>query len=182
MLFRSLKGGDPFVFGRGGEELEVLAAHGVSFSVVPGVTAAVACGAYAGIPLTHRDHARGVRFVTAHCRTALDAVDWPSLARETDTLAVYMGVGSVARIEAELLAHGRAADTPVAFIENGSRPEQRVVIGSLRNATSLAEREAVKSPALMIIGSVVTLAGSLAWFGQGPILPEAQPGAERRRA
>ena len=176
-----LKGGDPFVFGRGGEELEVLAAHGVPFSVVPGVTAAVACGAYAGIPLTHRDHARGVRFVTAHCRTALDAVDWPSLARETDTLAVYMGVGSVARIEAELLAHGRAADTPVAFIENGSRPEQRVVVGSLQGATALAERERIGSPALLIIGSVVSLAPTLSWFGMAPSVDTA-PAVERRRA
>ena len=164
-----LKGGDPFVFGRGGEELEALVAAGVAYTVVPGVTAAVACGAYAGIPLTHRDHARGVRFVTAHCRTALDGVDWRSLARDGDTLAVYLGVGSVARVEQELLAHGKAGSTPVAFIENGTRVEQRVILGTLAGAAALAQRTSVQSPALLVIGAVAALARDLAWFGAPPI-------------
>ena len=164
-----LKGGDPFVFGRGGEEIEVLAAHGIAYRVVPGVTAAVACGAYAGIPLTHRDHARGVRLVTAHCQSALDAVDWASLARERDTLAIYMGVGSVQRVEAELLAHGQSPTTPVAFVENGTRADQRVIVGTLRGSAALAAEAAVKSPALLIIGAVAALAPTLSWFGDAPI-------------
>jgi uroporphyrin-III C-methyltransferase/precorrin-2 dehydrogenase/sirohydrochlorin ferrochelatase len=177
-----LKGGDPFVFGRGGEEIEVLAALRIPYSVVPGVTAAIACGAYAGIPLTHRDHARGVRFVTAHCKSALDSVDWASLAHEKDTLAVYMGVGSISRIEAELLAHGSDPETPVAFIENGSRPEQRVVVGTLAGAHALAAREQIGSPALLIIGSVVSLAERLAWFGATPVIDRANDRLKRRCA
>lgn len=164
-----LKGGDPFVFGRGGEEIETLVAHGIRYSIVPGVTAAVACGAYAGIPLTHRDHSRGVRFVTAHVKSALDAVDWPSLARESDTLAIYMGVSSIERVQQELLAHGKAADTPIAFVENGTRPEQRVLIGTLSGAIDLANRAQVRSPALLIIGAVAALATELAWFGSAPL-------------
>jgi uroporphyrin-III C-methyltransferase/precorrin-2 dehydrogenase/sirohydrochlorin ferrochelatase len=177
-----LKGGDPFVFGRGGEEIEVLAAHGIPYSVVPGVTAAIACGAYAGIPLTHRDHARGVRFVTAHCKSALDAVDWASLARERDTLAIYMGVGSVQRIEAELLAHGQSPTTPVAFIENGTRVDQRVIVGSLEGAAALASQAAVKSPALLIIGAVAALAPTLNWYGDAPILDASLAPTQRLRA
>ena len=137
--------------------------------MVPGVTAAVACGAYAGIPLTHRDHARGVRLVTAHCQSALDAVDWASLARERDTLAIYMGVGSVQRVEAELLAHGQSPTTPVAFVENGTRADQRVIVGTLRGSAALAAEAAVKSPALLIIGAVAALAPTLSWFGDAPI-------------
>ncbi len=167
-----LKGGDPFVFGRGGEEIETLVAHGIAYSIVPGVTAAVACGAYAGIPLTHRDHSRGVRFVTAHVKSALDAVDWPSLARESDTLAIYMGVSSIERVQQELLAHGKAADTPIAFVENGTRPEQRVLIGMLSGAIDLANRAQVRSPALLIIGAVAALATELAWFGAAPLTAE----------
>ena len=176
-----LKGGDPFVFGRGGEELEVLAKHGISFAVVPGVTAAVACGAYAGIPLTHRDHARGVRFVTAHCRSAMDDVDWSSLARERDTLAIYMGVASVDRIERELLTHGKDPSTPIAFIENGTRPNQRVIIGTLGTAAERAREAAVGSPALLVIGSVAALATDLAWFGQSPDAPALQRAEPVRR-
>jgi uroporphyrin-III C-methyltransferase/precorrin-2 dehydrogenase/sirohydrochlorin ferrochelatase len=143
-------------------------AQGIPYSVVPGVTAAIACGAYAGIPLTHRDHARGVRFVTADCKSALDAVDWASLARERDTLAIYMGVGSVQRVEAELLAHGQLPTTPVAFIENGTRADQRVIIGTLEGAAALAAQAGVKSPALLIIGAVAALAPSLNWVWRCP--------------
>jgi len=163
-----LKGGDPFIFGRGGEELEVLRAAGIPYAVVPGITAAVAAGAYAGIPLTHRDHARGVRLVTAHCRTALDAVDWPSLARERDTLVVYMGVGTVARLEAELLRHGKDPATPIAFVENATRPEQRVLRGTLQDASRLAAEAQLVSPALLVIGSVTGFAETLHWFAAAP--------------
>jgi uroporphyrin-III C-methyltransferase/precorrin-2 dehydrogenase/sirohydrochlorin ferrochelatase len=164
-----LKGGDPFVFGRGGEELEFLRAHGIPYEVVPGVTAALACAAYAGVPLTHRDHAQSVRLVTAHCRGSRDTLDWAALARERQTLAVYMGVGELATLREQLLAHGRAASTPFALVENGSRPEQRVVTGTLATLPERAAAHAVRSPALLILGEVAALAGALAWFGQPPL-------------
>ncbi|MEO9000861.1 MAG: siroheme synthase CysG [Rhodanobacter sp.] len=164
-----LKGGDPFVFGRGGEEMEFLRAHDIPYEVVPGITAAVACAAYAGIPLTHRDHAQSVRFVTAHCRSSLDSLDWAALAQERQTLAVYMGVGELAALQAQLIEHGRAAATPFALIENGSRAEQRVVTGTLANLHERASAHVVQSPALLILGEVAALAQSLAWFGQPPL-------------
>lgn len=166
-----LKGGDPFIFGRGGEELEALRAHGIPFDVVPGITAALACGAYAGIPLTHREHAQSVRFVTAHCQRGSDGVitdtlDWPSLARDRQTLVFYMGVAQLETIRAQLLRHGRAANTPFALIENGSRPEQRVVTGTLAELPERAAAFAVRSPALLVVGEVAGLAGQLHWFGE----------------
>ena len=164
-----LKGGDPFVFGRGGEELERLRAHGIPYEVVPGITAAVACAAYAGVPLTHRDHAQSVRLLTAHCRGSNDSLDWPALARERQTLAVYMGVSELGTVQAQLLAHGRAPSTPFALVENGSRPQQRVVTGTLARLQELAVAHAVRSPALLILGEVAALASSLAWFGAPPI-------------
>ena len=164
-----LKGGDPFVFGRGGEELEFLRAHGIPYEVVPGVTAAVACAAYAGVPLTHRDHAQSVRFVTAHCRSSLDTLDWVALAKERQTLAVYMGVAELGTLQTRLIAHGRAASTPFALVENGSRPEQRVVTGTLAHLAERALSHGVSSPALLILGEVASLATSLAWFGQPPL-------------
>jgi uroporphyrin-III C-methyltransferase/precorrin-2 dehydrogenase/sirohydrochlorin ferrochelatase len=163
-----LKGGDPFVFGRGGEELEYLAAHRVPFEVVPGITAAVACGAYAGIPLTHRDHAQSVRLVTAHCGDSVDTLDWPSLARERQTLAFYMGVASMDHIASKLAEHGRAGSTPVAVVENGSRPGQRVLLLRLDELKDLATRARVSSPALLFVGEVAALAGTLHWFGSAP--------------
>ena len=164
-----LKGGDPFVFGRGGEELEFLRQHGIPFEVVPGITAAVACAAYAGVPLTHRDHAQSVRFVTAHCQSSRDTLDWPALAQERQTLAVYMGVAELPALQARLLEHGRAAATPFALVENGSRPDQRVVTGSLANLAERAAAHAVRSPALLILGEVAVLASTLAWFGSAPL-------------
>ena len=164
-----LKGGDPFVFGRGGEELEALRAAGIDYEVVPGITAAAACAAYAGIPLTHRDHAQSVRLVTAHARDSVDTLDWPALAQERQTLAFYMGVARLDVVQAQLLAHGRAADTPFALVENGSRPEQRVVTGTLTDLSQLARRHAVQSPALLIVGEVAALAGTLHWFGAAPL-------------
>jgi uroporphyrin-III C-methyltransferase/precorrin-2 dehydrogenase/sirohydrochlorin ferrochelatase len=163
-----LKGGDPFVFGRGGEELEVLARHGIPFEVVPGITAALACGAYAGVPLTHRDHAQSLRIVTAHCGDSAAALDWASLAQPRQTLALYMGVAALGTVGAQLLAHGRDPRTPVAVVENGSRPGQRVTLATLDSLDDLARRGAVESPALLIVGEVAELAASLHWFGEPP--------------
>lgn len=164
-----LKGGDPFVFGRGGEELEVLRAHGIDYEVVPGITAALACAAYAGVPLTHREHAQSVRLVTVHHRDSLDTVDWANLAAEHQTLAVYMGVAALDTVQAKLIAHGRAASTPFALVENGSRPEQRVVTGTLGELAATARTHAVASPALLIVGEVAAFANSLHWFGDAPL-------------
>ncbi|AUV14335.1 MULTISPECIES: siroheme synthase CysG [Aeromonas] len=160
-----LKGGDPFIFGRGGEELETLVGSGIGFQVVPGITAASGCAAYAGIPLTHRDHAQSVRFVTAHGKGGAQDLDWPLLAKDRQTLVFYMGLSSCATIREQLLAHGKAGDTPVALIERGTQPSQRVIRGTLDQLPALAV--GVESPALIMVGSVVTLADQLAWFGQG---------------
>jgi uroporphyrin-III C-methyltransferase/precorrin-2 dehydrogenase/sirohydrochlorin ferrochelatase len=164
-----LKGGDPFVFGRGGEELEFLRSHGIAYEVLPGITAAVACAAYAGIPLTHRDHSASLRIVTAHCQSAIDSVDWRTLARQRETLAIYMAVSTVERVQVELLRHGRSPDTAIAFVENGSRPEQRVVLGTLGEMVSLARSHRIKSPALLFVGAVAALAARLHWFGAMPL-------------
>jgi uroporphyrin-III C-methyltransferase / precorrin-2 dehydrogenase / sirohydrochlorin ferrochelatase len=164
-----LKGGDGFIFGRGGEELEFLRAHDIGFEVVPGITAALACAAYAGIPLTHRNHSQSVRFITAHAKEENDGLDWACFAREKQTLAFYMGVSGLERVRSRLLAHGRAASTPCALVENGSRPEQRVVIGTLDDLPALARRHDVHSPALLFIGEVAALAGQLHWFGAAPL-------------
>ncbi|HHO0882975.1 siroheme synthase CysG [Aeromonas hydrophila] len=160
-----LKGGDPFIFGRGGEELETLVGSGVGFQVVPGITAASGCAAYAGIPLTHRDHAQSVRFVTAHGKGGARDLDWPLLARDKQTLVFYMGLSSCATIREQLMAHGKGGDTPVALIERGTQPSQRIIRGTLDQLPELAV--GVESPALIMVGSVVTLADQLAWFGQG---------------
>ncbi|HJU38563.1 MAG TPA: uroporphyrinogen-III C-methyltransferase, partial [Tahibacter sp.] len=164
-----LKGGDPFVFGRGGEELEFLRARGIAYEVVPGITAAAACAAYAGVPLTHRDHAQSVRLVTAHCKDSLDTLDWRALAAGRQTLAVYMGVAGLDGFAARLIDHGRAASTPAALVENGSRREQRVVIGRLDDIAQLARDHAVRSPALLIVGEVAALGERLHWHGAKPV-------------
>ncbi|MFM5531134.1 siroheme synthase CysG [Aeromonas veronii] len=161
-----LKGGDPFIFGRGGEELETLVGTGIGFQVVPGITAASGCAAYAGIPLTHRDHAQSVRFVTAHGKGGARDLDWPLLAKDKQTLVFYMGLSSCATIREQLLAHGKAGNTPVALIERGTQPCQRVIRGTLDELPALAV--GVESPALIMVGSVVTLADRLAWFGEAP--------------
>ncbi|MBB5215035.1 siroheme synthase CysG [Parapusillimonas granuli] len=160
-----LKGGDAFVFGRGGEELEFLREQGIPYEVVPGITAALACAAYAGIPLTHRHHAQSVRLVTAHCRDDAQVDDWHALAREKQTLAFYMGAGRLEFLSAQLIAHGRSEDTPFAIIENGSRAGQRVLHGRLGELADAARRHAVKSPAILLVGEVCALAPQLEWFG-----------------
>ncbi|WP_421233906.1 siroheme synthase CysG [Aeromonas jandaei] len=161
-----LKGGDPFIFGRGGEELETLVGTGIGFQVVPGITAASGCAAYAGIPLTHRDHAQSVRFVTAHGKGGARDLDWPLLAKDKQTLVFYMGLSSCATIREQLLAHGKGGDTPVALVERGTQPCQRVIRGTLDELPALAV--GIESPALIMVGSVVTLADQLAWFGAAP--------------
>ncbi|MEO8670645.1 MAG: siroheme synthase CysG [Tahibacter sp.] len=172
-----LKGGDPFVFGRGGEELEFLRAHDIAYEVVPGITAALACAAYAGIPLTHRDHAQSVRFATAHCAQSLDALDWPSLAAERQTLALYMGVASLDTLRTKLIAHGRSRSTPFALIENGSRPNQRVVLGILSELPEVAKANAIQSPALLLLGEVTALGADLHWYGAAPLQSRSRPQA-----
>lgn len=161
-----LKGGDPFIFGRGGEEVEELVKENIPFQVVPGITAAAGCSAYAGIPLTHRDYAQSVQFVTGHCRKDGKTPDWEALAKPNQTLLVYMGLINSSDIQHELVQQGRDPNTPVALVENGTRPEQRVVTGTLGNLVELIESHKVKSPALIVIGEVVALQSKLAWFGE----------------
>ena len=153
-----LKGGDPFVFGRGGEELERLRAAGVSAAVIPGITAATGCAASAGLPLTHRDHASAVTFVTGHGVNGEPDVDWAALSGSRHTLVVYMGVSRAGSLAAQLIEHGRAPETPVAIIENGTRPEERVIVGTLATIPSLLRTAQVGAPALIVIGEVAALA------------------------
>ncbi|GKW49500.1 uroporphyrinogen-III C-methyltransferase [Halomonas sp. NCCP-2165] len=159
-----LKGGDPFIFGRGGEELETLVEAGVAFEVIPGVTAAAGCGAYAGIPLTHRDHAQSVRFVTGHLKDGSCDLDWPALARPGQTLVFYMGLGSLEIIRARLQEHGLPGDTPLALVEQGTTARQRVHRGTLASLPEALRSGAVRPPTLIIVGSVVRLHDRLAWF------------------
>jgi uroporphyrin-III C-methyltransferase/precorrin-2 dehydrogenase/sirohydrochlorin ferrochelatase len=174
-----LKGGDPFVFGRGGEELEFLRAHDIAFEVIPGITAAVACAAYAGIPLTHRDHAQSLRLVTAHCKDSLDTLDWQALAQDKQTLAVYMGVAGLEKVRERLLLAGVDPHLPFALVENGSRPQQRVITGMLASLPESARHHRVQSPALLILGEVAALADSLHWFGAAPLTSPARPAASQ---
>ncbi|WP_022941380.1 siroheme synthase CysG [Psychromonas hadalis] len=157
-----LKGGDSFIFGRGGEELEELVEAGVAFQVVPGITAASGCSAYAGIPLTHRDYAQSVTFVTGHRKENGQQLDWQALASKNQTLVVYMGLIQSQEIQTQLLHFGRGADTPVALINKGTSADQHVVIGTLSELTQLGG--GLKGPTLMIIGEVVSLANKLAWY------------------
>ncbi|HUB89005.1 MAG TPA: siroheme synthase CysG [Dyella sp.] len=161
-----LKGGDSFVFGRGGEELEFLREHGIAYEVIPGITAALACAAYSGVPLTHRAHAQSVRLVTAHCQQSFNTLDWSELAQERQTLAIYMGVSQLDVLTEQLLAHGRAADTPFALIENGSLPQQRTLTGTLHALPVLAARHAICAPALLILGEVAAQAAVAHWYGE----------------
>jgi len=160
-----LKGGDPFIFGRGGEELEELVAMGIDFQVVPGVTAASGCGVYAGIPLTHRDYAQSVRFVTGHMQQdgSLN-LDWKSLASPNQTLVFYMGLATLETISTNLTNHGMPASTPVALIEKGTTYQQRVVISYLAQIGEVVARESMVPPTLVIVGEVVGLASKLKWF------------------
>jgi uroporphyrin-III C-methyltransferase/precorrin-2 dehydrogenase/sirohydrochlorin ferrochelatase len=159
-----LKGGDPFIFGRGGEEIEALAARGVAFEIVPGVTAAAGAAAYAGIPLTHRDYAQTCVFATGHLKDGSAELDWDALARPRQTVVIYMGVGALAQICAGLVAHGLPAGMPAALVEKATWPGQRVIEGTLASLPAAAAAAAVKPPALLIVGEVVRLRERLAWF------------------
>ncbi len=160
-----LKGGDPFIFGRGGEEALALARHNIPFEVVPGITAAQACAAYAGIPLTHRGLARGVQFITGHRKNNEALVIDPADVADADqTLVVYMGLANLPQIVKDLVAAGRAADTPAAIVERGTTSRQRNIITRLDCLQKAVEQNAVQSPAMLIIGPVVSLAEQLDWF------------------
>ncbi len=158
-----LKGGDPFIFGRGGEEIEELSAAGIPFQVVPGITAASGCASYAGIPLTHRDYAQSVRFVTGHLKDGSIDLPWPELVHPTQTVVFYMGLTGLTYICEQLIAHGRAAATPAALIERGTLPEQKVSVGTLQDLPAIVARENVKPPTLIIVGEVVSLRERLNW-------------------
>ncbi|MEQ1913700.1 MAG: siroheme synthase CysG [Sideroxydans sp.] len=159
-----LKGGDPFIFGRGGEEIETLAAEGIAFQVVPGITAASGVASYAGIPLTHRDHAQSCIFVTGHLKDGTMNLDWDALARPKQTVVVYMGLRGLDTLCAELVKHGMPDTTPIAIVQHGTQPTQRVITGTLATLPAIAEREKPQAPTLIIIGGVVTLREKLAWF------------------
>jgi uroporphyrin-III C-methyltransferase/precorrin-2 dehydrogenase/sirohydrochlorin ferrochelatase len=169
-----LKGGDPFIFGRGGEELEALSKAQISFSVIPGVTAAAGCAAYAGIPLTHRDYAHSVTFVTAHADKDGWEPDWLALAKPGTTAVFYMGLARVEHIAAQLVAHGAAATLPAAIIAQGTLQDQRVITGTLASIAEVTAASNVQSPALLVVGEVVSLQRRLAWFNSAAPLEASQ--------
>ena len=160
-----LKGGDPFIFGRGGEEIQELFAAGVAFQVVPGITAAPGCSAYAGIPLTHRDYAQSVRFLTGHLKEGSPELPWKELVYENQTLVLYMGLVGLEKICAQLIAHGQRPNMPVALISKGTTPEQKVVVGTLADIASKVSEYQIQAPTLTIIGEVVSLREQLQWQG-----------------
>lgn len=159
-----LKGGDPFVFGRGGEEIETLVDSGIPFEVVPGVTAAAGCAAYAGIPLTHREHAQAVAFATGHLKDGTINLDWPSLARPRLTVVFYMGIGGLAEICRQMIAHGLPPDHPAAVVQNGTTSRQRVLTADLATLPARVDAAGITTPALIIVGTVVSLQQKLAWY------------------
>ncbi|MEQ1629861.1 MAG: glycosyl transferase family protein [Gallionella sp.] len=167
-----LKGGDPFIFGRGGEEIETLAQHRISFEVVPGITAASGVSAYAGIPLTHRDHAQSCVFVTGHLKDGSMNLDWDALARPHQTVVVYMGLLGVETLCAKLVDHGMDATTPAALIQQGTTENQRVLSGTLSTLPEIVQREKPQAPTLIIVGGVVSLRDKLNWFSTNSVVKE----------
>ncbi|OFW79688.1 MAG: uroporphyrinogen-III C-methyltransferase, partial [Acinetobacter sp. RIFCSPHIGHO2_12_41_5] len=158
-----LKGGDPFIFGRGGEEIQELFAAGVPFQVVPGITAASGCSAYAGIPLTHRAYAQSVRFLTGHLKEGSPELPWDELVYQNQTLVLYMGLVGLEKICEKLIEHGQRPDMPVALISKGTTPEQKVLVGTLADIASKVEENHIQAPTLTIIGDVVSLREQLQW-------------------
>ncbi|MGP4973091.1 uroporphyrinogen-III C-methyltransferase [Psychrobacter alimentarius] len=161
-----LKGGDPFIFGRGGEEIESLRAHGVPYQVVPGITAANAAASYAGIPLTHRDHSQSVRFVTGFLKAGAPNSNFKNFLNTDETVVFYMGLHSLARLTEGLIEAGRSADTPIAIVSNASMPNQQVLTGTLETIVAKQEEEQLPTPALLIMGDVVSLHHDLSWYNQ----------------
>ncbi|MFK8020042.1 MAG: siroheme synthase CysG [Pseudomonadales bacterium] len=159
-----LKGGDPFIFGRGGEEIEHLAQHNINFQVVPGITAASGCACYAGIPLTHRDHAQSVRFVTGHLKNGSPNLPWHEFIDAHQTLVFYMSLVGLPDISARMIEHGRSPDTPTALIQQGTTSKQRVISGTLAEIPALAKQHKIQAPTITIVGSVVELREKLTWF------------------
>ncbi|MBU9722574.1 MULTISPECIES: uroporphyrinogen-III C-methyltransferase [Bacillaceae] len=162
-----LKGGDPTIFGRVGEEAEHCRAYDVPFEIVPGITSGIAATAYAGIPLTHRDFSSSCAFITAHKRTdggEKKEIQWDKLATSIDTLVFYMGVGNIRMIKEKLITHGRSPDTPVALVRWGTTTEQETIVGTLKNIVEEVEKKQFKSPAIIVVGEVVQLREKIAWF------------------
>ena len=170
-----LKGGDPFVFGRGGEEIEALVAHDIPFEVVPGITAATGIAAYAGIPLTHRDCAHSVTFVTGHLKDGTMNLDWPALARPGQTVVIYMGLLGLPILCRELVAHGLPPTTPAAIVQQGTTAQQRVVVATLADLPGRAFDARLAPPTLIIVGEVVKLRDKLGWFHPEPRRAAVRP-------
>lgn len=162
-----LKGGDPFIFGRGGEEIETLMQEGISFQIVPGITAASGAASYAGIPLTHRDYAQSVTFITGHLKDGSMDLNWLALAQPKQTLVVYMGLLGVRTLCEKLLANGLPTETPIAMVQKATTREQKVLVGTLTSMPALVEAADIKPPTLIIVGEVVNLHEKLSWFGGG---------------
>ncbi|MEK5038419.1 uroporphyrinogen-III C-methyltransferase [Sporosarcina sp. FSL K6-3457] len=165
-----LKGGDPFIFGRGAEEAEALVDHGIPFEVVPGITAGIAAPAYAGIPVTHRELSSSFAIVTGHMRAGKsDSIHWESLAKGIDTLAIYMGVGNLPYICEQLISHGKAASTPVALIHWGTTEAQQTVTGTLATIVDIVQESTIKNPSMIVVGEVVKLRDKIQWFEQSDL-------------
>lgn len=159
-----LKGGDPFLFGRGGEEIETLFSEGIDFQVVPGITAAMGCGSYAGIPLTHRDHAHSCIFVTGHVKDNQINLNWKSLVMPKQTVVCYMGIAGISIFSQMLMQHGMRHDMPTAIIEHGTKPQQRIITGTISTITDQTNQASIRPPAIIIVGNVVKLHTKLGWF------------------
>lgn len=170
-----LKGGDPFIFGRGGEELETLKAHNIPFQVVPGITAASACSTYAGIPLTHRNYAQSVKFVTGQLKNRTTDLNFDELVHPNQTVVFYMGLHTLPQLSSKLIEHGKPADTPAAIVSRGTAADQKVLTGTLENLASLQEQAQLPAPALIIVGEVVALHENLSWFGEEVLAQNLTP-------